>query len=191
MRKKKERQEQRRPLGWADAAARVVEEFEDEDAVYQVRFTCTQNAIRLDAQADRMLTMVFLASIAGSVALLLTANLDFWVGTPIFLALACFVLGLGQTVLHAHSLGRLVLRTDAIVIEDESSAEEFERLQRKTVDASDSQRFFLLLGALLAAGGMVAHFWQYAWRAALIAVGFKALFEAIRGLKFLAGKVRR
>ncbi|HET6880944.1 MAG TPA: hypothetical protein VFI31_12355 [Pirellulales bacterium] len=190
MRKKRERQQQRRPMAWADAAARVIEEPEDEDTLDRLRFDCSQNAIRLDAQTDRLLAVIFLTLIVGGLTLLLTANLDLWVGASIFLALACFVIGLGQTVLHAQILGRLALHADAVAIEDESSAEEFERLQREAGNQAGSQKFSLVLGALLATGGIIAHFWPYAWRAAAIGLGLMALIKVIDGLRYLVLKIR-
>lgn len=190
MRKKRQRQQQHRPMAWADAATRVVEELEDESALDRLHFDCTQNAIRLDAQSDRLLAIVFLGLIAGGVWLLLAANLDLWVGAPIFLALACFAMGLSQTVLRAQILLRLAVQADAIAIDDESSAEQFEQLQREAESTGSFQRFLLMLGALLATGGIVALFWPYAWRAALIGLGLKAFIFTIHVFRRFINKLR-
>ncbi|HEX7376854.1 MAG TPA: hypothetical protein VF278_07065 [Pirellulales bacterium] len=191
---RKKRQQERRPIppsSWSDAATRVVEELGDESAADQLRFECAQNAIRVEAQSDRLLMTVFLTMIVGGVALLFTVSFDLWVGSPIFLALACFALGLSQTILHARGLRRLAEHADAVTMDDESAAEHFEELRRGADSDAGFQLFLLTLGALLAAGGLIAHFWNYAWRAALIALGLKAFFLTVSALSFFIGKLRK
>lgn len=190
MRKKKEQPQKRRPMAWVDTATRVVEEFANEADLDSLHVNCVKSALRIDAQTDCLLAAIYLASIIGGVALLLTANLNLWVGAPIFLALACMAVGLGLTVRHARILGRLTLHADATISDDESAVEQFERLQGEAGSADDLRRSVLVLGALLAAGAIVAHFWHYAWRAALIALGLKALMTMLGALQRLARKLR-
>jgi len=100
------------------------------------------------------------------------------VGAALCIALACFVMGIGHTLLHMAFTSKLLLMAEALAngtevvpdaIEGEGpTVEAYARNQAYAQRSYGNQLFSLFIGMNFGAIAVVIRLWQYAWRAGLI-----------------------
>ena len=151
-----------------------------------------EKAIQLSADFDRSLTTIYSALIAGVVLLLLKEEVTFWAGACLVLALACFILGIGHTLLHIAFTSKLLFLAEAIkngtkivpnfIEREEPTALAYARTQAWAQCCYSSQLIYLLIGVSIGALGIFARLWEYMSRAGvllLLAVASISMVAAI------------
>jgi hypothetical protein len=113
-------------------------------------------SVELIASFDRLMVTIYSALIAGIVLALIKEDVSFWIIAPLFLALACFVIGIAHTLLHVTFMTRLLLLAEAlangtevvpnVIADDERTWQAYSRNQRYAQRSYASQLIYLLLG---------------------------------------------
>ena len=149
-----------------------------------------EKAVQLSADFDRALTTIYSALIAGIVILLLKEEITFWAGACLVLALACFVLGIGHTLLHIAYTSKLLFLAESLkngtklvpnfIEHEEPTTLAYARTQAWAQRCYSSQLVYLLLGVSIGALGVFARLWEYTSRTGvLLLLIFASLFIVV------------
>ncbi len=149
-------------------------------------------AIELSASFDRLMVTLFSALIAGIVVLLLREEVSLWVGAQLVLAVTCFVLGIGHTLIHISFASKMLLLAEALenetefvpnVVEyEEPTIGAFERNQAYAQRSYSSQILYLMIGIFFGALAIIARLWEYAWRAGVVVMSIAVVLFVLVAL---------
>jgi hypothetical protein len=141
-----------------------------------------EKSLELVASFDNLMVTLFSALIAGIVLLLLKEEVSLWVGSALFLALTCFVFGIGHTLIHIAFTSKLLLLAEALrngtevvpnpVEQEELTIQAYARNQAFAQRAYSAQLIYLLIGIGFGALAVMVRLWDYAWRAGVVGLAF-------------------